>query len=655
MLKSPLLFSISVLGTLLSWTSVAKANDARNDAGMALSFALPPVEQVKEKVSEIAPPRKEKNEQKSAEDNESLSAPMRSHTPLRPISAVTSSEGISRQPSDNVTSATNTAEQDSIGVQFLEDTLDIPRLNTPRLNTPKLNIPGKTPAPQQTATGQLLSSSSDFLNEANLLDPPDLYSQSTVTYEGLGIDDWIFEGGSKSLVAHTVGSAEGTRHWSGKQTKAYYGHIDPGNGVWNLGTFSYQHDASSPEDADYKQLKRLKSQSLLLEEQASKEGIQLSLREKLNGLDLANQAPLAALGEGGYIERLAQAYRLQLTEEEAIAWARTRAYIDPDTQTWNAPGLGNNLYSISRDQERRMAAIDKAFRAYEQVGNTALELAKLESIQLEGAQIEGTGLARTAPAEESFSEVTEAFKLAAHDISVETEPAAPTIDTLAAAVTFDLPYERSPEPVAEQLPVEPVAVVTEPIITGPIVTEPIANEPIAEEIALSDEVLTTEIEQTNLQAPESQETEQQEINQPAAEQIQAASHIADMYTADMEEESLVQENERPNVDKLASSGAENHEDAIALTFSSDQTHLLENELNKRTATAEIAAPTTVVAEEPAPQITELEQPASEQELPEAIESASVSAAEASERDRNYLEKHSDASFIQTDEAMTLPN
>ena len=254
-------------------------------------------------------------------------------------------------------------------------------------------------------------------------------------------------------MAHTVGSAEGTRHWNGDRTKAYHGHVDPGNGVWNLGTFSYQHGASSPEEADDKQLRRLKSQGIQLEQQASQKGIQLSLQEKLNGLDLANQAPIAALGKGGYIDRLEQAYRLQLSGEDAIAWARTRAYIDPDTKQWNAPGLGNNLYSISKDQERRMAAIDKALRAYNQVNHDNLELAKLERIKLENPGLKGVGLGRRTAAKTSFDGVAEEFKLAAHNISLAEigNRAEPEATLTATAISFDLPNVTTTSTVAENI------------------------------------------------------------------------------------------------------------------------------------------------------------------------------------------------------------
>ncbi|NJK53610.1 MAG: hypothetical protein HC936_13855 [Leptolyngbyaceae cyanobacterium SU_3_3] len=112
----------------------------------------------------------------------------------------------------------------------------------------------------------------------------------------------LFDGGSDSLVAKTVGHAEGTRTAAGGRTRAYYGHIDPGNGVWNLGSFSYQHcyRQCTPEEADDRQLQRLRNQSKIIQQKAADYGMQLSLEEKLNGIDLAIRLPWTALDQGGY-------------------------------------------------------------------------------------------------------------------------------------------------------------------------------------------------------------------------------------------------------------------------------------------------------------------------------------------------------------------
>jgi hypothetical protein len=171
----------------------------------------------------------------------------------------------------------------------------------------------------------------------------------------------LFAGDSQSLVARAVGSAEGTRRPDGGKNHAYYGHVDPGNRAWNLGSFSYQHGAKNPEEADRKQLRRLKLQFQVINSQAQRLNLNLTPAEQLNAIDLANQAPLAALSEhGGFIERLLEARRQGLSGNDAILQARVNAYRNPDTNLWEAPGLGNTEDSIRRDQARRQEAIAMA-------------------------------------------------------------------------------------------------------------------------------------------------------------------------------------------------------------------------------------------------------------------------------------------------------
>ena len=173
-------------------------------------------------------------------------------------------------------------------------------------------------------------------------------------------DPAIFQGGPNSLVARAVGSAEGTRRPDGAKNPAYYGHRDPGNAKWNLGSFSYQHAARSPEDADSRQLNRLATQDKMLQQRAQSQGLNLTLQERLNGLDLANQAPLAALDRGGYIDRLKESRDRGLRGTDAILQARVNSYREPNTNLWDAPGLGNNEPDIRHDQARRMDAVEAA-------------------------------------------------------------------------------------------------------------------------------------------------------------------------------------------------------------------------------------------------------------------------------------------------------
>lgn len=196
------------------------------------------------------------------------------------------------------------------------------------------------------------------------VDPVASPTQPDVAAIHQGKLDDLFTGDADSLVARTVGSAEGTRSVDGSKNSAYYGHVDPGNGVWNLGSFSYQHGANSPEEADTKQLARLRGQAEVMMQKALNRGITLTLEEKLNGIDLANQAPKAVLDRQGYIDWLAEAHAKGMSGSDAILWARVQSFIDPHTQTWNAPGLGNSEDRITHDQERRMLAIAKALAFY---------------------------------------------------------------------------------------------------------------------------------------------------------------------------------------------------------------------------------------------------------------------------------------------------
>lgn len=186
-------------------------------------------------------------------------------------------------------------------------------------------------------------------------DSPSKPASRPSMHEAYSIGD-LFTGGTDSLVSKAVGSAEGTRTPTGGYTSAYYGHVDPGNGVWNLGSFSYQHGATSPEDADKKQLRRLQQQTLELQRQAQAKALNLALLEELNGIDLANQAPLAAL-DRGYINWLFVAKQQPMDSRSQVIWARTKAFLDPDTGYWDAPGLGNHWDGIYRDQQRRYDAI----------------------------------------------------------------------------------------------------------------------------------------------------------------------------------------------------------------------------------------------------------------------------------------------------------
>ena len=178
----------------------------------------------------------------------------------------------------------------------------------------------------------------------------------------------IWEGGTNSVVAIAVGSAEGTRRPDGGKNQAYQGHTDPGNGVHNLGTFSYQHcpGGCTPEEADRRQLARLLGQAEVIYKQAGRKG-NLNLVEIINGLDLANQSPLAALDARGFAGLLAEAKKKGLKGKLAILDARVNSFRG-SSGAFEAPGLGNTLANVQHDQGRRMDRIDDAIAAKKLTG-----------------------------------------------------------------------------------------------------------------------------------------------------------------------------------------------------------------------------------------------------------------------------------------------
>jgi hypothetical protein len=204
------------------------------------------------------------------------------------------------------------------------------------------------------------------LSNANGTAPTGKAWMPLVAMPGLAPND-LFSNNSNSLVAKAVGSAEGTRQPNGGTNRAYYGHTDPGNAVWNLGTFSYQHCGTcSPQEADRRQLARLSRQFSQIQTYAQERyGMKLSLEEQLNAIDLANQAPLAALASGGFIDRLHQAKQQGLRGSDAILQARVYSYKNPVTNFWEAPGLGNTKRGITRDQARRQDAIARAIPTHQ--------------------------------------------------------------------------------------------------------------------------------------------------------------------------------------------------------------------------------------------------------------------------------------------------
>lgn len=154
-----------------------------------------------------------------------------------------------------------------------------------------------------------------------------------------------------------IGIAEGTRTADGGYTKAYYGHRDPGNGVWNVGTVSGQQ-GGSPRSSDQRWMARLTRQATtvapLLQRMGVQPGTQGWNRLMFNVLDLAVQAPAAVTD---FVRKLPAVVQQGATVE-AIAKARADSFFNPRTGRLEASGFGNNYSRLFADQRSRAGVWD---------------------------------------------------------------------------------------------------------------------------------------------------------------------------------------------------------------------------------------------------------------------------------------------------------
>lgn len=169
-----------------------------------------------------------------------------------------------------------------------------------------------------------------------------------------------------SLISVAIGHAEGNRKTDGSKTSSYFGHIDPGNGVQNMGTFSVQKriftaakpgQAFTPEAADAFWLERLRGVQPKYVQKATKTGLDSGLAiVAASFFDLFTQSPGAATLEGGFLDQLPTFIRKGITQK-LIVQVRVQSFFDPRSGTLDAPGFGNSLSRLTADQERRTNAL----------------------------------------------------------------------------------------------------------------------------------------------------------------------------------------------------------------------------------------------------------------------------------------------------------
>jgi len=394
--------------------------------------------------------------------------------------------------------------------------------------------PPPEPAAPTSPDSELRDTSADFVLSFELAPLPSvMVAEASPDPTALLLS--LFEGDTDSLVARAVGSAEGTRTASGGITAAYFGHTDPGNQVWNMGTFSYQHGATSAAEADQKQLQRLKSQSEVLRKRALNHGLTLTLEETLNGIDLANQSPLAAIGRVGYVERLAEA-KLEkgLTGTDAIIVARTRSYINPDTERWNAPGLGNTEASITRDQRRRVQAIAGAVEVYSQQQPTfdpsIWSLGPTSDLSTAPATLAEPTSEPQAPADIIFQVWTDGSE-AGSEPSLATEPVEKTEQQAAG----DLLSEAVDRMLGSTLEAQEASSVASPTWATVREGNQVAPPPVAEVQAANLETPTLETEREadqNAPVATTAEAQADSPETPALETVREANQVAPLAPAD---------------------------------------------------------------------------------------------------------------------------
>lgn len=187
--------------------------------------------------------------------------------------------------------------------------------------------------------------------------------------------------GSNAPAAIVIGSAEGTRRPDGGFTTAYGGHADPGNAAHNRGSFSYQHRASSPADADRRQLQTLQGRLPAYETAARNAGLDPSNARLASAyLDLYNQSPSAA---ARFLNQLGS-LRGQPLDTAHLTQLRVDSFVDRGTgerfRLANGGQAGSGFVNIARrqvghapteaqvqaviraDQQRRMTAVDSALQ-----------------------------------------------------------------------------------------------------------------------------------------------------------------------------------------------------------------------------------------------------------------------------------------------------
>jgi hypothetical protein len=164
------------------------------------------------------------------------------------------------------------------------------------------------------------------------------------------------------LVAIAVGCAEGNRTTDGGFTESYFGHTDPGNRQRNQGSFSYQHQARTPQEADVFQLVRIRERLLpRFNDAVIKQQTKNHLYLFVTACDVYTQSEAACLAKGGFLDWIPQ---IKSMAGDNLTEYRVRSYFDPATGQLDTPGFGNKVQRLRADQQRRQKCLTEAIEAW---------------------------------------------------------------------------------------------------------------------------------------------------------------------------------------------------------------------------------------------------------------------------------------------------
>lgn len=204
---------------------------------------------------------------------------------------------------------------------------------------------------------------------------------------------------SNAAAAIVIGTAEGTRRPDGGFTAAYGGHTDPGNAAHNRGSFSYQHAASSPADADRRQLQTLRDHLPAYEAAARRAGLDpADARLASAYLDLFNQSPSAAGRFVGQLETL----RGQPLDVAHIANLRFRSFVNASTGQrfrLDSGGLaGSGFANIAQRQQHGRAPTEAQVQAVIRADQLRRTNAVEGALQRQGLLTQAPAAVAAAPA-----------------------------------------------------------------------------------------------------------------------------------------------------------------------------------------------------------------------------------------------------------------